>query len=112
MQRLEGKLREIDIDSEYSSFQEIVKEVADKTIPKSSGKRKRTPVPWWKEECSRVIKHCNWTFSILRWTHNYEHLIQHKRAQAVIRKTIQHAKRNHWCHFCSSIENKTPLGEI
>ncbi|KAI2660328.1 putative RNA-directed DNA polymerase from transposon BS [Labeo rohita] len=111
-ERLEGEINEMDIDREYSSFQEVIKGVADETIPKSSGKRGRKSVPWWTGECRRVIKDRNRTFRLLRRTHNFEHLIQYKRAQALVKKTIRQAKRSYWRHFCSSIGSMTPVGDV
>lgn len=49
----------MDIDRKYSSFKEIIRGVADETIPKSSRKRRRKVVPLWMEECREVVRDRN-----------------------------------------------------
>lgn len=76
----------MDIDREYSSFQEIIRGVVNETLPKSSGKRRRKAVPWWTEECREFVRGRNRAFRQLSRTHNYEHLFQYKRAQGLVKK--------------------------
>jgi len=109
---LAGEVQDMESEREYSTFIDIIKKVADETIPKSSGIRRRKAVPWWTQECTEVIKVRNRVFRVLRCTHNFEHLIQYKRSQALVRKTVRHAKRKYWREFCSSIGRQTPVGEV
>lgn len=68
-------------------------DAAEKSIPKSNGQMKRKMVPWWTDDCSRVVKEKNKTLRILRRAHNYQNLIKYKQIQAKVKKTIRNAKR-------------------
>lgn len=39
-------------------------------------------------------------------------MIQFKKVQAAVRKTIRQAKRTHWRKFCDTVGNITPVGEV
>ena len=40
-----------------------------------------------------------------------QHLIEYKKAQAVVRRTVHQAKRASWRHFCNTI-GRTSVGEV
>lgn len=54
-------------------------------IPRSKGVMKRKTVPWWSEDCSRMVRDHNRAFTQLKRIHSYEHLVGFKRAQALVR---------------------------
>lgn len=56
-------------------------------IPKSSGKFVKRVVPWWNDECEEAVRNRNKAFRRLKRTHNFQHLIQYKKAQAVVKRT-------------------------
>lgn len=60
----------------------------DQIIMKKAGMKRRKLVPWWNDECSEVIKTCIKAFKVLKITHNFQHFIEYKRIQAVVRETI------------------------
>jgi len=59
-------------------------------------------VPWWKDECKRVVKERNKALKILKSLHNFKNVIQYKRAQARVRGTIRRAKMESWWIYCRS----------
>lgn len=69
---------------------------ADATIPKSKPKWLNKIVPWWSRECKEAVKERNKTFRLLKRTHNFQHLIEYKRAQAMVRQNVRKAKREYW----------------
>ena len=46
---------------------------------------------------------------MLKRSNNYQHLIQYKQAQAVLRRIIRTAKREYWHRFCGNIGRITPV---
>jgi len=66
---------------------------ANATIPKSKPKLLNKIVPWWSRECKEDIKERNKAFRLLKRTHNFQHLIEYKRAQAMVRQNVRKAKR-------------------
>lgn len=73
---------------------------------------RRKAVPWWTEDCSKAVKTRNKAFRILKNTHNFQHLIQYKKAQVLVRRTVRRAKRACWQSFCDKIGGTTPVGDV
>ncbi len=85
---------------------------ADGSIPRSNHRRNKKLVPWWTEECRLAVKNRNRAFKLVKNTHNMQHLIQYKKAQANVRRTVRQAKRASWRKFCNEIGRSTPVGEV
>lgn len=56
------------------------------------------------------MKNKNSTFRMLKRSHNYQHLIQNKQAQAVVRRITRTAE--YWSRFCGNIGRTTAVGEV
>ncbi|KAK7877307.1 hypothetical protein WMY93_031957 [Mugilogobius chulae] len=85
---------------------------AQRSIPMSKNKHDRVLVPWWTDECRQAIKTRNRAFRLLNRTLSMQNLIQYRRAQAVVRRTIKQAKKASWRGFCSKIGRTTPVGQV
>lgn len=85
---------------------------AIESIPKSKGRTGQKVVPWWDDECKEAVKNRNKAFKLVKRTHNFQHLIQYKQAQAVVRRTIRQAKRLKWREYCDTIGDTTQVGEV
>jgi len=85
---------------------------ANATIPKSKPKLLNKIVPWWSRECKEAIKERNKAFRLLKRTHNFQHLIEYKRAQAMVRQNVRKAKREYWKTFCDSLGRTTPIEKV
>lgn len=84
---------------------------AGEAIPKTTGKARRRDVPWWNDEYQLVVGERNGAFKLVKRSHNFQHLIDYKRAQARVRSTIR-TKRTYWRGFCSTLGSNTQLGEV
>ncbi|KAL2088359.1 hypothetical protein ACEWY4_015258 [Coilia grayii] len=51
-------------------------------------------------------------FRKLRRTHNFQHFIEYKQAQAVVRRVITQRKRTYWREYCSSIGSSLDINEV
>ncbi|CAJ1057684.1 RNA-directed DNA polymerase from mobile element jockey [Xyrichtys novacula] len=85
---------------------------ADGTIPKVSGGRSVKSVPWWDNNCRQAIRARNRAFRLLKKQHTMETLIQYRRSQAVVKRTIRAAKRVCWRKYCSEIGQEVQLSEV
>lgn len=85
---------------------------AEEAIPKGKNKGNQKLVPWWNEECHQAVRTRNKAFRIVKRTHNLQNLIQYKKAQAVVRRTIRQAKRSSWRNFFNEIGRTTSVGEV
>lgn len=50
-------------------------EAAEQSIKNKGGKNKRSIVPWWTNECDKVIKSQNKAFKILKGNHSFQNLL-------------------------------------
>jgi len=66
-------------------------------------------VPWWSRECKEAVKERYKAFRLLKTTHTFQHLIEYKRAQAMVRQHVRKAKREYWRKFCDSLGRTTPI---
>lgn len=101
-----------DVDKFNAELVTAIIQSAEETIPKCGGSRKRRAVPWWDESCGEAVKERNRAFRRLKTLHSMETLIQYKRAQAGVRRTIRTAKRAYWRKYCGSIGRETKLPDI
>lgn len=72
---------------EYAS--KLILNAALKSIPMSSITGKRKMVPWWNEECTKVVKERNKALRVLRNNLKHENLIDYQRKKALSRKVIK-----------------------
>lgn len=84
---------ETDIENFENKLSEGIKRAALVSIPKSKGRSKRKAVPWWDNKCKEAVVNRNRAFRLLKRTHNYQHMINYKQAQAIVRRTIRQTKR-------------------
>lgn len=91
------------MDELNNQITSIIIAAAEKAIPRSKGRSERKLVPWWTEECRQAVRQRNRALRLLKRTHNMQDLIQYKKAQAVVRRTVRQAKRESWRNFCSSV---------
>ena len=101
-----------DIDEINSQITTATIEAAMESIPRSKNGRNKKLVPWWTEECGQAVKNRNRAFKQVKRTHNMQHLIEYKKTQAVVRRTVRQAKRASWRYFCNTIGRTTPVGEV
>ncbi len=107
-----NEIKEIEINEFNNALVNEIILSAEETIPKSKGNRKCKNVPWWNDECSKAVKARNKAFKYVKKYHSQDVLIEYKRKQAVVRKTIKTQKRNFWRNFCNSIGRDVKLSDI
>ena len=111
-QLCEENLKEHDftIDSDpIESFTNIIIQIADRCVPKSSGKRKKKYKPWFNEECRDAVnarRHALRTFDRQPTTQNLDNF-RIFRAQA--RRTIRTNKKRSWQQYVSQLKNKSSI---
>lgn len=114
----EEGLKNIIIESDRSvemisdDIVDAIQAAANKCIPKRKGGRKNKIVPWWNEECASAIRRKRKAFSIVKKTHNFQDLIEYKKAQAEVRKIVRKAKKEYWMAYCDDIGKNTPVEEV
>jgi ribonuclease HI len=100
-------------DDIYDTFISQLTEAVDESIPKTklpSGSK--SPVPWWTDNCSRVIREKKTALNRLKRSALPEDYIVYKKKRAEARRMIKEAKKNSWEEYCGSITSKTSTREV
>ena len=100
------------IDDALDFLNEVIINAGLKSIPRSSGKFKRKPVPWWNLKCRIARKAMRAAFTRYRRNNNPHYLISFKKARARFRYIVKQSKRQSWINFLSTINWKTSLSEV
>ena len=98
-------------DDPVTDFSNILLEIADKTIPKSSISSKPRK-PWFDDECKQAIKERKNSEKAFRRSPCHSKLSSFRIHRAKARRTIKQKKRASWKQFVSSINNRTPMNKI
>lgn len=75
-----------------------------KAIPKTMGDGRKKVMPGRDKKCKEAVGNTNKAFREVERTHNFQHLIQFKKAQTTVRRTIRPVKGNFWRQCCDSME--------
>jgi len=101
-----------DIDAMLEVFNSVVINAANSTIPKSTGKFKSKPVPWWNQECKVANEKKKTALRKYQHTRSNNDKINYNRLRAISRRTIREARRKSWQDFVSSINSNTPMSAV
>ena len=100
------------IDDALNFLNEVIINAGLKAIPRSSGKFKRKPVPWWNLQCRIAHKAMRAAFTRYRRNQHLHYLISFKKARARFRYLVKQAKRQSWVNFLSTVNWKTSLSAV
>ena len=93
-------------------FTTMILNSADGCIPKTSGRPRRTPVPWWTKECGDAIRARKRAFKKFDRSSTTENLIAFRKARAFARRTIKEAKAVSWRNYVGSLNRFTPTNQV
>ena len=85
---------------------------ARKSIPRTSGKPSRTPVPWWSKECQEAIRARRRAFRAFDGHATTENLIAFRQARASARRVILEAKRLSWRRYVEKLNRFSPVSQV
>jgi hypothetical protein len=95
----------VDWVAEY--FKSTVHRAAARYIRQSSGFPRRTPVPWWTEECRDALRSRRWALTQFRAHPTLDNLISFKRFHAKSQRFIREAKQTSRRAFVYSLSRST-----
>ena len=98
--------------SAVDSFTEMLRWIAQKTVPKTSAAPKRLTPPWLDDSCQRAIKERKKVQHRFHRRPTDENLMLFRILQAHAQRTIKEAWRWCWRRFISGITMGTPLGKV
>ena len=100
------------VDDALEFLNKVIIDAAQETIPRTTGKFRRKPVPWWNLQCQIAHKAMRAAFTRYRRNNCAYYLISFKKARARFRYQVKQAKRQSWIEFISKINWKTSLSQV
>ena len=110
--RIEAALSTPGSANSMESFTSLLVSAAEGSIPRTSGFPRRTPVPWWTDECRDAIRARKRAFRVFDRHSTTENLIAFRKARALARRTVQEAKRASWREYVGRLNRFTPLSQV
>lgn len=93
-------------------FNKQILNIADRTIPKNSGKPRRRAVPWWTEEIKEAVKTRKRALRRFKQNLTDNNLIFLNQATARCKRLIKVGKRKATEDICNSISGSTPAAKV
>ena len=93
-------------------FTGLLLEAAHTSIPRTSGRPRRPPVPWWNDACRDAIRARRRAFKRFNKHSTEANLIAFKQARTVVRRTVLEAKRSSWMSYIKKLNRSSPTTQI
>ena len=109
---LSGSLQEPDVKSKVAKISEIIISAAEGSIPQTSTKPRRIPVPWWNDECGKALKARKKALRIFTKRPTDFNLQIFKQLRAKARQVFKKSQRQSWNDYVSSLTCTTPSTKV
>lgn len=96
-----------DVQEQTQYINSVIISAAEQAIPKTSGRYKRPPVPWWNEEIRDSIRERKRIKNLLKRTFTQQLHLEYKKICAKTKFLIKQSKRKTWESYVSTISPKT-----
>ena len=102
----------LNIDELVRSFNNLIYNAINNSIPQTNPIPGKYPVPWWNQNCSKTQTERKRARRKYQRTKLLVDKIALNRASAIARKVKKLSRRDSWKDFVSSINSETPMGKI
>lgn len=110
-----SELSKYALDQASDKFQQFTSnllEIANKTIPKTSGKLKVRQKPWFDEDCKVAAKDCKHGLKTFLRNPTQSNLVNIKILRAKARRTIRTSRRTSWRTYVSKLNSNTSSKKV
>lgn len=89
-------------------------QLAEKTVPRTKMRRGRNqrPLPYWNENLDNLIKERNKARNRLNKKQTLDAQVEYSRLKAQTQQAIRKSAKQHWEHYCSSLNENTKLADV
>ena len=94
------------------TFTEVLYQICEETIPRSTTIPNKPRKPWFTEECKKAIKDREKALKALRRNPDYNNLEFFRLCRAKARRTIKKSKRDSWQNYISKLNIHTPTTKV
>jgi len=96
------------IEDPVSALENILTDIASKTIPKSSANPRNKNKPWFSADCKEAIKLRKSSLQRFKNRPTSDNLNKYHKARAKARRTVKESKRDSWKRYVSKLNARTP----
>ena len=100
------------LEEPITSFTEIIDGIVNEVIPKTSGKPRPHPTPWFNNECKEVITQRRKALNVLKREPTIHNSNRYHTIRAKARRVIRSNKRKSWKNYVSRLNHKTKIGKV
>jgi len=101
-----------DIDEATQALTSVLRNAADASIPRKSGKLSRPPVPWWNAQCDDAKRERTRAERALKRNYNVDNKIRYNRAKALCKLVFNECRKQSWLEYLSSINSRTDINSV
>ena len=101
-----------DVQEAVNYFTSQIQAAAEAAIPKSTGRYRRPPVPWWSDECLQAVRARKAALRQWKRRPNDATMIFYKKTRACTRRVLKEARRKSWRQYVTMINSHTPLSWV
>ena len=96
-------------DDAIADFTNILHNIAEKTIPKTSTNPKRFNKPWFNDDCKEAIKARKQVLREFNTNPTQDNLNKFRVFRAKARRTIKESKRTSWRNYVSKLNSRSSI---
>ena len=100
------------VDEMVMHFEETIIAAARETIPTSSTRPRRIPIPWWNDECKRDISAREKALEKFKNEPTLENRITYAKLKAIARRTVRKAKRDSWREYVNKLNREATSKQV
>ena len=101
-----------EVETSHSEYVSALLTVAEECIPKSKPSRRPRDVPYWSDSCTEAVKARSKAKTRMMRTKDHADASEYRRLKGVTQRTIRDAQRTHWKDYCTSLSDRSKLGQV
>ncbi|ESO99552.1 hypothetical protein LOTGIDRAFT_158644 [Lottia gigantea] len=105
-------IQDADVDVYANNVTIVLMEAVKDAIPRTSGKNRACPKPWWSDACQNAVKLRKKALRRVQRNLNTETKRTYLEATENARKVISEARTSHWHDFCQTLNQHTQIRDV
>ena len=107
-----SNIDDVDIDKFHDSIISCIKKSASLSIPLTSNKNGRDPLPFWNKQCQNVCNQKSASNKKYKSTKQLTDFIIFKKQKAFCQRIIKSSRRQYWRNYCSKLTRTSNLSSV
>lgn len=108
----EDDIKSADVDEFANNVTMALMVAANDSIPRTSGKPRACPKPWWSDACDKAVRQRKKALRRIQRHLTPETNKAYREAKENARNVINEARTSHWQTFCESLNDRSQIKEV